>query len=275
MIFKNFSPSHELAGLVKSYHVRHFEFSPKAKIPFKAFPPRGEQYLIFYVKGCEKIYLQKDQETIIRNKATLVGQSTQLVYRMVSPQFLIIQVPFYPGALHRLTGIPFEELKDKSLDFELLFPIETREIEEKLQGCRSYEAMVQLVDQLLIVLFRKKSSMDNHPSERALPYFFISESIQNVDFLADEACLSLRQFERLSKKYFGVGPKTMLRINRFSKSYIFKTKNPELSWYEVSAACGYEDYQHMAKDYKDFSGITPAQLWDLDTLSPDRILGLR
>ncbi|MDX5337700.1 MAG: helix-turn-helix domain-containing protein [Cyclobacteriaceae bacterium] len=275
MIFKNFSPSPALTGLVKSYHVRHFEFSPKAKIPFKAFPPRDEQYLNFYVKGFETTFDPIQNREQIRAKTTLVGQSTHMVYRVVSPTFLLIQVPFFPGALHRLTGIPFDELVDRSLEFELLFPQETREIEERLHEEKSYEGMIDLIDRFLISLFKKKEFVENHPFERALPHFLTSESVSKIDLLADQACLSLRQFERLSKKYFGVSPKTMLRINRFTKSYIFKSRNPHLSWFEIAAACGYEDYQHMVKDYRDFSGKTPSQLWELETRGPDRVLGLR
>jgi AraC-like DNA-binding protein len=275
MMFKNFSPAPELEGLVKSYHLRHFEFPPHAKIPAKPFPPRDEQYLAFYVKGHETIFSQRDQQVQVRNKTCLIGQSTQMVNRLVSPQFLLIQVPFFPGALFRLTGIPFSELRDKSLDLELLYPQETREIDQRLAEAQSYKEMIGLVDEFLCALFKKSFYKDLRTFDRVLPNFSGTDSIQKVDLLANQACLSIRQFERLSKDYFGVSPKTMIRINRFTNSYIFKSRNPELTWLDVALACGFEDYQHLAKEYKSFTGLSPAQLWELDKKAPDRILGLR
>lgn len=275
MIFKNFSPSPELYGLVKTYHLRHFEFPAHAKIPYKPFPPRDEQYLVFYVKGSEQVYLQRDRQTVFRNKTILIGQSTQMIHRMVSSQFLLIQVPFYPGALYRLTKIPFYELKDKSLDFELVFPQETREVEQRLSEAQCYPEMIEIVDRFLVELFRKNVQQEIHYFERALPLFSSTEGSTNVDFLASQACLSTRQLERLSKRYFGVGPKTMIRINRLTWSFIHKSRHPELTWFDVAVDCGYEDYQHMAKDYRDFAGVTPTQLWAADKNAPDRILGLR
>jgi AraC-like DNA-binding protein len=275
MIFKSFPPSPELYGLVKTYHLRHFEFPTYAKIPYKAFPPRDEQYLVFYVRGFEQIFLQRDRQTEIRKKTMLIGQSTQMIHRMVSHQFLLIQVPFFPGALYRLTKIPFYELRDKSLDLDLIFPKETREVDQRLAETQEYDKMIEIVDRFLIELFLKNIQKEIHTFDRALPLFSSVGETANIDLLANQACLSIRQLERLSKKYFGVGPKTMVRINRFTWSFIHKSRNPELTWFDVAIACGYEDYQHMAKDYRDFAGVTPTQLWAEDRNAPDRVLGLR
>jgi hypothetical protein len=56
MVFQNFIPTPALQDYFKEYHLRHFSFDPKAKIPIKAFPPRPEQYLLFYPRGFETSY---------------------------------------------------------------------------------------------------------------------------------------------------------------------------------------------------------------------------
>lgn len=275
MIFKNFEPRAELRGLVKSYHLRHFEFPSNFRIPSKPFPPRDEQYLNFYVKGFEKIFLQRESLPIIRGKNCIVGQSTQLIQRVVSHQFLLIQVPFYPGALYRLTGIPFNELTDTYLELDLIFPQENRELEQKLADSKTYLEMIEIVEEFLVMLHRKNFSNNLKAFDKALPLFFEANQVKMVDILADQACISIRQLERLSKDYFGVSPKTMIRINRFTKSFILKSRNPQMPWLDIALHCGYEDYQHMAKDYRSFSGFSPNQLWDADGKAPDRVLGLR
>ena len=275
MIFKSFPPSQELDKMMKTYHLRHFQFAPNAKIPFKPFPPRDEQYLNFYVRGFEKVYFQREEKTEIRKNTTIIGQSTQMIYRMISHQFLLIQVPFYPGALYRLTKIPFYELKDKSLEFDLIFPKETKELQERLTETQDYQSMINLVDQFLVNLFRKNTYHVLRPFDKAISIFSTRIATNKVENLAYQACVSSRQLERLSKLYFGVGPKTILRINRITWSFIQKSRNPDFSWLDVALICGYEDYQHLAKDYKDLAGITPSKLWNEDSLAPDRVLGLR
>ena len=275
MIFHNFQPGSALQNFVKTYHLRHFEFSAHAKIPLKAFSPRAEQYITFYVRGGETIQYARNGTTSTKNTTSITGQNTQMVYRHVTPQFLIIQVPFFPGALFQLTGIPFHEFRDGSVELECIYPNETREVDQKLQDAISYPQMIKIVDDFLTDLFLKKAKITNRPFDKILPFLCQSHSISGIDRLADQACLSVRQFERLSQNYFGVGPKTMSRIARFSTSYIMRTKHPEYTWLDVAMACGYEDYQHMVRDYRDFAGITPNQLWEKDLRAPDRVLGLR
>lgn len=180
MIFQNFQPSAELAGIVKTYHIRHFEFPPNAKIPVKPFPPRPEQYITFYVRGFETIYLQKDQVSLTRSKTSIIGQSTQLVQRKVSPRFLIVQVPFFPGALFGLTGIPFDELRDKSLELELIYPQETRVVDQKLQEAKSYVEMIRIVVIFSFIWFGAKKSFRKLPLSGFYPFLLIPTMIKEL-----------------------------------------------------------------------------------------------
>jgi AraC-like DNA-binding protein len=248
---------------------------PGLKIPFKPFPPRDEQYLLFYVKGSEQLFSQGESVPRVRKGIMLVGQSTHMDHRMVSSQFLLVQVPFHPGVLYRLTKIPFYELKDRCLDLDLIFPKETRTVWQRLLEAQTYEEIIAVVDGFISQLFEKYVQRELHSFERALPLFSSLGTIKTLDLVADKACMSVRQLERMSKNYFGIGPKTMIRINRFTWSFIYKSRNPSLPWFDVAIACGYEDYQHMVKDYRDFAGVTPTQLWQADSVAPDRVLGLR
>jgi AraC-like DNA-binding protein len=275
MMMQNFQPSPELAKMIKSYHIWHFEFPPKAKIPFKSLLPKPEQYITFYVRGFDTIYLERDQLVVVRRKTSIIGQSTQLIQRKVSPRFLIIQVPFFPGALSGVTGIRFDELTDRSLEMDLIFPQEIRIVQQKLLRAKSYVELIRIVDDFFVSLVRRKAKFYKSPFERVLPFFSDCQDEKRIEWLASHACLSLRQFERLSKDYFGVGPKTMLRIKRFSDSFILKNRHPEYSWFDVAISCGYADYQHMVRDYKEFAGLKPNQLWDSDAKAPDRVWGLR
>jgi len=53
-----------------------------------------------------------------------------------------------------------------------------------------------------------------------------------------------------------------------------KNRFPKKDWLSIAIECGYHDYQHLAKDYKEFTGLSPAQFTELDTKGPDRIIGV-
>lgn len=273
MLFQSFKPSPILQNLVKTYHVRHFEFPENTKIPVKLFPPRAEQYINFYIEGGETQYFKSSGKSTFIDQVSLVGQYTQLVNRRTTPKFLIVQVPFYPGALFKLTGIPFEELRDQSITLDCLYPVEIRRVNEQLKEAKSYAQMIRIIDEFLTQLYVRCNSR-NHPFEKILPYLGHYQAVKRMDWLADQACLSVRQFERLSKNYFGVSPKTMARIARFSGTYIVRNKRKDCSWLDIAAMFDYEDYQHLVRDYKEFTSVTPNELWVADQRSPDKALGL-
>jgi AraC-like DNA-binding protein len=52
-----------------------------------------------------------------------------------------------------------------------------------------------------------------------------------------------------------------------------KNRSPQKDWLSIALHCGYYDYQHLVKDYKEFTGYTPAQFFAIDNQAPERMLG--
>jgi hypothetical protein len=50
-------------------------------------------------------------------------------------------------------------------------------------------------------------------------------------------------------------------------------KMPDKDWLSIALDCGYHDYQHMVKDYKDFANAPPTALFDEDLKAPERLFG--
>jgi transcriptional regulator GlxA family with amidase domain len=73
----------------------------------------------------------------------------------------------------------------------------------------------------------------------------------------------------------GISPKLYTRIARVTKAFRIKYHNPNLDWLSISLWCGYEDYQHLAKDFRDFAGVNPTTYFFEDKKAPERLFGLR
>jgi transcriptional regulator GlxA family with amidase domain len=114
----------------------------------------------------------------------------------------------------------------------------------------------------------------NRPTENGLvaagPCSWINDQTDSygITQLAGKACLSLSQFERRFLQQTGILPKYFARANRFSQAYSLKEAEPDISWLGVALQTGYEDYQHLVRDFKVFAGaLPPAQ-----AQSPEKIL---
>jgi transcriptional regulator GlxA family with amidase domain len=96
----------------------------------------------------------------------------------------------------------------------------------------------------------------------------------SLDWLAKEACYSIKQFRRKFVEQVGINPQYYSRIIRFTQAFNLHNKSPDLDWLSVALETGYYDYQHLAKDYKEFSYHTPVEFSLLESKSPERVLGI-
>lgn len=273
MIFRDFMPSPELGAFVEVYHLRHFIFPAGTPIPVKPYPPRPEHCLAFYVRGFEITEHLKDAKRVQRPRSVVSGQYTYQINRHSSPEFLMILVVFKPGALYRLTGIPLPYFTNTEIDAEAVFPKELRSVNKRLSGSDSYSEMIRIVDDFLCGLFRN-TRKEVQPVDRALEQFLKQDNGFSVHQLARDSFLSPRQLERKVRERTGVSPKTFLRIARFNLSYFLHLKHSELAWSSIAFHCGYTDYQHLAKDYKEFTGNTANRVFLEEEKAPERVLGL-
>lgn len=273
MIFKDFRPCPQLEEFVEIYHLRHFVFSNNKKLPFKPYPPRPEQCIAFYPRGSEQTELVPDGVIIKKPKSVITGQFTNRINRYSTNEFMILIVVFKPGALHRLTGISFQQVMNNHVDLEAVFPTETRQVNERLNSCNDYTEMISIIEAYLLKM-AKNINIESRPSDEVLMLLANKPQKYSLDWLAREACLSPRQLERKFYQYLGVCPKTFARIVRFDQSYNMRLKFPKDDWLSIAVACGYHDYQHMVRDYKEFANTTPNLLFDEEHKAPERMLGL-
>jgi AraC-like DNA-binding protein len=274
MFSKDFLPSEFLRGYVKLIRLRHFTVKPNMPLACKPFPPRPEQCLIFYPRGFEVVENVQTGVKTVRTGSVVSGQFTHRVNRYLgSTEFLMIEVDLLPGALHRLIGLPFKELRNQDVDAELLFSPALRRVNERLRSSESYTEMLSIIETFLHDLLQKDPKpllqLDKVIEVVACQFDSIS-----IDALAKKSYLSPRQLERKFDERIGVGPKTFLKLCRFNLSYWMHLSDPSQSWSNIAYACGYSDYQHLVKDYLEFSSTTPTRFFSEERKAPGRVLGL-
>lgn len=273
MILKDFLPAPDVQSYVQLYRIVHLEFSKGEAIPIKAYPPRPEQCLAFYPYDRETVEYIGSNKLVHHLPVVLYGQFTQVTNRMIGHQFLVFQIVFYPGALFKLTGIPSSELVNEYLDGSIFFGNQVHEVNEQLFEAKNYDAMIAIGNQFIRRLIAK-STQSILPIDWACAQLLNKTSQCNIDQIARQACYSARQLERKFKERTGVNPKLFMRIIRFDNAFRQKNSHPEMDWLSIALECDYHDYQHLVKDYKDFTQLTPNQFHLIEDKAPERKFGL-
>ncbi|AUD00801.1 AraC family transcriptional regulator [Spirosoma pollinicola] len=266
MINRIYAPHPALISFIKGYQVVHVLTPAGSPLLTYPFPPHAVQNLSYYPRDSVDVFYYQTRQTSTAPTCIGVGAQISRVDLTMGRDHLIVATFFEPGGLHRLLGIPMAEIFDFPLDVSLLWNAEIRRVNEQLRETTHYDKMQQIVEAFLLRQFQKKQAL-KHPIDRAFQFLEDPTRLVSLDYLADQACLSSRQFERKCYERLGLGPKMFRRLARFSKAFRLKEQRPDLDWLEVALHNNYYDLQHMRRDFKEFSGTTPTLLLEEETRS--------
>ena len=272
MVLSEFLPSPGLTEFVRVYRLVHFVFADITNVPYKPYPPRPEHCLSFYPRDTETVEYVNSGTKITNLKTVLIGQQSEVSNRFVGKDFLLFQVVFRPSGLYRLTGIPSQQINNCYFDAETVFPTNIKEVNDRLNDAADYYEMVAIVEAFLLKQVNR-GVKEFHRLDQVSNFILNADKILNIEWLAKESCLSLRQYERKFIERMGVSPKYFSKVARFENAFRMKNKEPHLDWLSIAIRCGYYDYQHLAKDYKEFTNQTPTGFHLLDNASPERKFG--
>lgn len=273
LLLKDFIPAPDVQEFVQLYRIIHFRFGKEQSLPFKAYPPRPEHCLAFYPFDREKIVYQDSGKVVADLPAALYGQFSEVTNRHVGRDFLVVQIVFYPGALYRLTGIPAELFTNQYMDAELVFGKQLRAINEQLALIGTYNGMLDIVNLFIRSLIRKQCRQ-SLPLDAAFAGLLKADHRYSIRQLAADVYMSKRNLERVFFERTGVTPKMYERIIRFDKAFRMRNSKPEYSWLRIAVECGFHDHQHLAKVYKDFTGMSPGAFHQVEEKAPEREFGL-
>jgi AraC-like DNA-binding protein len=273
IVFKYLSPGVALQNYVRQYQIVGFEFNDHIQLPVKPYWPRPENCLAFYPRDPEVLVDVIDNNKIYtKPRAAILGQPYFVTNRKVGSDFICFQVVFQPGALYRLIKLPANEITHSFVDAEAIFSNEIKLVNARLSSTNDVDEMIGIVEDFLLYLIRK-ADQDIKPIDKVAYYLLKNPKLVSLDWLSNEACLSRKQFYRQFVARMGLSPKTFSRIVSFDNAVKNKNAEPDKDWLSIAIDLGYYDYQHLAKDFKEFTGKTPNDFILQDKDAPERSFG--
>lgn len=268
MILKEYPAGPATRGTIRVYRIVHFT-GPLARPAVKVYPSTAEQSLQLFVHEPE-VAEYPDGRRLSWSSA-IVGAHDVTVRRHVPSPFLMVQAVFEPGALFRLTGIPGQELRNSYVDASAVWGSGALTyLRQEIGDANSYAKMIATTEAFIAALPERSSLRRIQRQLQQLR----DRACFSIDQAAAQSSLSLRQFERTCQLYTGVAPRELASLARFDRAFHVKLHRPGLDWLSIAVDCGYYDYQHMAREFRLFSGLTPPRLIETQHSSPEHRLGV-
>lgn len=271
-VFSFLQPQTALKSLIRQHQIIRFSFGARDPVPVKPYWPRPACAIAFYPRDREWISGLDRTLPWQKPRSAVIGQPTGLTWRQVGRDYLVYQIELQPGALSRLTGVPADALTDGHVDAEALMPAPFRSLVDSIEDTDIPHQMIALAEHYFLAALARASALTQ--TDR-LAARLMANPQTSLDLLASSASVGGRQLRRLFQERTGTGPKLLARIARFDSVVRQHNADPATDWLELAITAGYSDYQHMARDFRDFTGKSPVGFARLEDDAPERAFGYR
>jgi AraC-like DNA-binding protein len=166
-----------------------------------------------------------------------------------------------PLSLWPLFRIPSSVIFNKDYDAEDLLGREVLDMWSKLAECETFEERVLAAQQYLTPFVSR--ARGRTLIARTAHYMLDRKGAVRIDEIADQARLSVRQYERRFLEEIGLTPKSFARTTRFQHALDAKRCFPRRTWLSIAHEFGYFDQMHMVRDFQRLCGIAPSDVLDL------------
>lgn len=255
MLTKFYTPHVLLQDFIQCIMVIHAEVELNGPAVICPYPPAPQDSLFFYINDRIKVMKSDETEFSLQPRSVIVGPMITRVMLDINKNHKAVRVGFHPGGLHRFLGLPMVEMINGHYDAEDVYGSEIKEVNSQLQEAQSFDEIKNVIESFLM----KKANVLKKalPFDKAMLELMQTSGNMPIEKVASLACLSIRQFERVSKERLGVPPKFFARLIRFSKAYRMRENFPQLSWTSIAYSCGYFDQMHLIRDFKQFACVAP------------------
>jgi AraC-like DNA-binding protein len=191
------------------------------------------------------------------------GQTQKFRRFIARGNFGMFGAYIYPFAISKFFSMPCAKFSNQLPDLESVLGTEGKELEEKIISADDNFQRANILSDFFEKKLLKQQQY-SHAVLSSINYIIKTKGKKNIQELANEFCLSTRQFERRFKEFSGFSPKLFSRITRFQSS-LDEYGNKKKSLTDIAYDCGYYDQSHFINDFKEFSGYHPSQYFSGQT----------
>ncbi|HEX2132209.1 MAG TPA: helix-turn-helix domain-containing protein [Actinophytocola sp.] len=170
----------------------------------------------------------------------------------------LVGVHFKPWGLSPFVAMPATELRDRWMPVDAVWQRSVDRLRNRVgDSASATDTLRALADELRSRLAEAPSrglDLVQHTGGRLETH----HGAIPVRALTDAAGVSGNHLATQFKSHVGVTPKRVARIYRFARLILSVDARQPIDWSELAHTAGYFDRAHFSREFKDFTGHTPA-----------------
>jgi AraC-like DNA-binding protein len=168
-----------------------------------------------------------------------------------------IMASLAPLGAYKLLGPAISEIGGTMVDLDDIAGADGRRLSERVQSARTWVKRSRLLDDFLL----DRAARGPQPSPEVSEAWHMlarSDGMSTIQEIARQVSWSHKHLITRFKQQVGVAPHLAARLLRLSM--VWRHLDDDQSWARVAAECGYADQPHLIREFRRFTGTTPAAL---------------
>ena len=196
----------------------------------------------------------------VRERSHVVGPNWGGMKMRMTGKVESLGVMFRAARAAAFLGIPVNELAGRMTPLADVWGTAGRALEEEIANLPTRAARFQRLERELLRRLRRAPEPDLRFASLA-DFIARHGGAVRVESLTQASGLSRQHLRRRFRREAGVTTKQFIRLERFQAMMAARYAQPDADWASLAADCGYYDQAHLIAEFKEFTGVTPAEFF--------------
>lgn len=249
--FRIIKPSPQLSPFIRYYWI--LEDNAVAPLSERTLPVGSVQLVFHKAKPLLSV-----QQARLQPQFFISGQSLGYTDVITTGRLEMIVAVFEPYAAGPFLNTPAGLFCGENIPLEEAESPDFRELADRIANTPGHEQCIGIIEAFLL---RRLSAFPEYNLSRMREALKEINAVPRIKIsrLSEIACLGKKQFGRLFLEYTGSTPKDLMRIIRMQRALYILQQNTNTPFAALAYECGFSDQSHMIREFRIFSGYTPAE----------------
>lgn len=255
MNYQTFQPHSDLASVINCYWTLEIpaDFDSKKQ----RIVPDGCIEMAFILGDDIKRYTS-ESDFVLQPRAMVLGQTIEPFYIEPTGYVNTFAVSFYPYGFANFVSEPIKNLVNKETPIASLFEEKiAKELEQKIIKAVDTKQRIGIIENFLLERLSNKSTVD-HMVKMTIDALLATNGNAPIKSILKEDLSKRRQLERKFAKQIGISPKQFGKVIRLQSALKMLLRQEGEKLTNIAYESEYYDQAHFIKDFKEFTGISPA-----------------